>query len=296
MSFQGIRILIGFALVTALLQSGAPAAQAGDATAFQKILKERSDALVTVKLMLDLKGGFVGPSGQKVEQEATAVIIDSSGLVLASSTELGGMPPALQRMMSQMGAEMSITPSDIKVLIGDDTEGLEAEIIARDSELDLAWVKIKEPGEKTFTALDLSKSTDPKLGQRLIAVRRMEKYFDRTPVVQQVRVAGITTKPRRMFLPSEGIGEGFCVPVYTTDGVLVGLTALQIPDLDLSAGNPMAAASQMSNLQSMAGGFILPAVEIVKATERALAQAAAETKEPGPTGQNTDSKEIAEDK
>jgi hypothetical protein len=264
---------VGLAALLALGLAWPGTARAADQAAFQKILKDHAETVVTVKLVLTIKGGYVGPEGQEIEHEANALIIDPHGLVLTSSTELGGIPPALRQMMGQMGAELSVVPSDIKVLVGDDTEGLEAELLARDSELDLAWVQIKDPGGRVLPAVDLSKSVEPKLGQPLLAVTRMSRYFDRAPVVEQVRIAGITSKPRRMYVPSVGIGDGFCTPVYTTDGVLVGVTVLQVPDVGASASDPLSAASLMGDLESMMGGFILPAADVRAATKRAQATA-----------------------
>ena len=272
------------AALVALGLVGPGTAQAGDQAAFQKILKDHAETVVTVKLLLKIKGGYVGPDGQEIEHEANALVIDPHGLVLTSSTELGGIPPAVRQMMGRMGAELSVVPSDIKVLVGDDTEGLEAELLARDSELDLAWVQIKDPGGKTFPAIDLSDSAEPKLGQRLLAVSRMDKYFDRAPVVEPLRVAGITSKPRRMYVPSVVVGDGFCTPVYTTGGAFVGITILQIPDLDASATDPLSAAGLIGDLEAMMGGFILPAAEVVTATKRAQATAAAEEPEQAAEG------------
>jgi hypothetical protein len=263
----------------ALGLAGSGTARAADQAAFQKILKDHAETVVTVKLVLTIKGSYVGPDGQEIEHEANGLMIDPRGLVLTSSTELGGVPPAVRRMMGQMGAELSVVPSDIKVLVGDDTEGLEAELLARDSELDLAWVQIKNPGGKTFPAVDLSDSAEPKLGQPLLAVTRMSKYFDRAPVVEQVRVAGITSKPRKMYVPSVGVGDGFCTPVYTIDGALVGVTVLEVPDVDASAGDPLSAAALMGDLEAVMGGFILPAADVGAATKRALATTAEEKPE-----------------
>lgn len=270
--------LAGIAWFALALFNPSPA-WADDEDAFQEILKDRADTVVSLKLLVTVRGGFVGPDGEKIEHEASGLMIDPQGLVLASSTELGGIPPAVRQMMGQMGAELSVVPSDIRVLVGDDPEGLEAQLLTRDSELDLAWVKINNSEGQTFPAVDLSQSAVPKLGQRLLAVTRMDKYYDRTPVVEPLRVAGTTSKPRRMYVPSVGVGDGFCAPVYTTDGTLVGITVLQVPDIDASATDPLAAVSLMGDLESMMGGFILPAADVLLATRRAQAAVAEQASE-----------------
>jgi len=274
----GVAALLLFGLL-----AGATDAHADEKAEFQRLLKDRADTVVTLKLVLKMKGGFFGADGQEMEREVSAVMIEPQGLVLASSTELGGIPPTVRRMMSRMGGELSVIPSDIKVLVGDDTEGLEGELLARDSDLDLAWVKVKDPGEKTFPALDLSRSVKPELGQRLLAVTRMNKYFDRAPVVVEVRLAGSTTKPRELYVPSGPLSETFCTPVYTPDGTLVGVTVLQFPELDVSADDPFSMSGQMAGLESVMSGFILPAEEVLKATRRAKEVAASQGPEEAPS-------------
>jgi len=251
----------------------------GETSAFQKVLKEHSDAVVTIKLLLTLKGGFAGPDGQQMESEAAGIVIDPAGVILASSTEIGGLPPALRSLLSRVG-EMSMIPSDIKILVGDDPDGLEATIIARDSDLDLVWLRIKNPGDKSFPAMNLTDSASPRAGQKLLGLMHMDKYFDRTIVIEEFRVAGITTNPRRLYVPGSQLGEGFCTPVFTLEGKFVGITVLQLPDIEVAPDNPFAAMSQMADIELLSGGFILPADAISKATARALAsEAQAESEE-----------------
>jgi len=271
MPTNGLRMNIGLITTLILGLATTATAQADDNEAYAQLLKDRGPTIVTIKLMIKISGGPAGADGQETEQETTGVMIDPHGLVLASSTELGGVPPAIRQMMAQMGGSMTITPKDIKIFVGDDTEGVEATLLARDSELDLAWLQIKEPGDKTFAAIDLLEFTRPTIGQRLIAVTRMGKFFDRVQVIDETRVAGRTSKPRELYVPSVPIGQNFCTPVYTTRGELVGVTVLQIPDIEGSPNNPLAAASQLGSMDTVMGGFILPADAAAKATERARA-------------------------
>ena len=115
---------------------------------YSALLEQVGPAFVTVKFVLKVQNQY---GNRESEAEMTGVMIDPSGLVLCGNTKLGSA-----RMARSLGG--SATPTDIKVLIGDDTEGLEARVLARDSELDLAWVQIKKPGDRKFVALDLSKS------------------------------------------------------------------------------------------------------------------------------------------
>lgn len=259
--------------------------------AYQKLVKDRGATLVTVKFVLKVKmGGMFGPMGdQENEQEIGGVMIAPNGLVLVSNTQLSGFVGMMRRLAGGMMGEMSAVPTDLKVLVGDDTEGLEAELLARDTELDLAWVKIKEPGDKTFAAVDFAKSAKPRLGQRLLMPARMGKYFDRVTVVKEARVTGFVSKPRELYVPSGGGGLGLAV--YTTGGKLVGFTIMQMPETEDAGGNPLGILSQVSEMESTMAGLILPAKEVLKATKRAEETAAESEAEESESEESEDSEQ-----
>lgn len=260
-------VAAGFAFLGA---PGAPAASDSEAT-YQNLMDTRGTTLVTVKFVLKVSGGgfFAAMGDQENEQETSGVMISSQGLVLVSNTQLAGWIGMARGFLGEMGGDVSAVPTDLKVLVGDDTEGLEAELLARDTELDLAWVKIKEPGERTFAAVDFADSAKPSPGQQLLMLARMGKYFERALLVHELRVAGLARKPRELYVPSSAAGLG--LPVYTTDGKVVGLTVFQAPETEGAGENPFAMFSQLSDMQSAAGGLILPAEEVLRATKRAQA-------------------------
>ena len=234
---------------------------------YNRFVAEKAPVLVTLKFVLKIKAPAFGD--QEAEAEATGIVIDPSGLILCSNTPMGGFVSAWSRSMPG-GGDISATPTDIKVLIGDDTEGLEATLITVDSELDLAWLKIKEPGERKFAALDFSKAATPKLGDRLLVVRRMGKYFDRIPAVTEDRVGAIARKPRGLYVPSMGQFQSMIgLPVYNAAGQVVGMTVMQSMDDEDVDMNPMSSFSQMEDMQDLASGLVLPAADIVRATEAA---------------------------
>jgi S1-C subfamily serine protease len=235
------------------------AAQAPLAEDWAKVLDERSPSLVTVKFVLKFE-----PAGEQQETEISALVIDSKGLLLASNFQTGGFPPLIQARMSGMTA----TPTEMKVLIGDDVEGVPAKLIARDSELDLAWIQIDESAGKTYTAVDLSKNTKPAVGDTLLTINHLGKFFDRAPVIKTTRMGGSTKKPRALYIPADNAIAGeFGTPVFATDGSIVGFTAMQLPEAEDVEGGDTA--------REYMTAVILPADALVRATKRALESAAA---------------------
>lgn len=231
--------------------AAAGSVQADDAATYRTLAKEHAPALVTVKFLLRMESQY---GKRESENEITGIMIDPKGLILCANSRLGG---------ARRGG--SVTPLDMKILIGDDIEGIPAKVLARDTELDLAWVKIKDPGDRTFQFIDLSKSAQPQVGDKILALRRMAKFFDRTPVVSDGRIAGHARKPRELLIPS-GLTLEPGQPVFAENGKLVGVVVLQLPEDDEIEANPTAF---MAMRQDILSGLILPTAQIASATERA---------------------------
>lgn len=241
---------------------------------FKTLSDQRSPALVSIKFILDVQG-------QEQEQEVTGVMITADGLVLTSNIPFGGMARL-------MGAENTFTPKDIKVLVGDDTQGVEAKLISRDSELSLAWIKIDKAPDSPYAFVDFADNAEAKLGDSLLIVRRMNKFFDRASYVAEARVAGLIAKPRTMIVPSNGFRiQDFGLPVFGSDGKLIGASTILIPEGDEASGTDL-----REIFSDAPGGLILPAKEVVDATQRAL-EAAATNPIPSADAQPAQAPEVA---
>jgi hypothetical protein len=254
-------------------------AAADEEAVYRKLLKEKPAAAVTVKFILNVKmGGTMGGSmggDQEVESEAACLLIDPNGLVLCSGTQLAGFAKLLQRMMGGMAAqlEISATPTDLEVLVGDDADGLEARLLARDTELDLAWVQIEDPGDRIFPFIDFSKGAKAEVGERFVAVRRMDRFFHRSPTLVEGRIGGIIERPRQLLVPAASLGAHLGLAVFNLQGEVMGFTVLQLPDEESTAGhagNPLSMMERSTRLQVLLTGLILPAREVAAATQLAL--------------------------
>lgn len=259
-----------------MLAAVALAAPAGaaDPEAYRRVLEERSAAVVTVRFVLDIQlggtmGGAMGDRGQEVETEISGVVIDPSGLVLCSNTLIGGFAGLMGRMMGGGNEfEISATPKDIEILIGEKPRGVPARLVARDTDLDLAWLRLVEPPAEPLPAVDLSSGATARIGDPFIAVRRLDKMFARAPALIEGRIGGETAKPRRLWVTaSPTAGHG--LPVFAANGELLGVTVMQFPDDDALAGGGMAAMLQSTRLEEVLQAVILPASEVARATELA---------------------------
>jgi hypothetical protein len=262
------RVTMIFLTLCAAL-AAAPRADAAPPDAYRSLLERRAPAIVTIKFVLRVSGGQLGEEEQ--EGEASGVLISQDGLVLCSSTQIGGFA-SLYRAMG-MEADFTVTPENVRVLIGDDVEGVEATVVARDSELDLAWVQITEPGEEGYPFVDVEEAgADMSPGTELLAIGCLPEYYGRARVVVGGHIAGMTTKPRPYIVPSQELAAEAGVPVFTADeNAFVGMLVLVTPEAEDVGG-----ALNSDRIREMIGVFVLPASDVARATARAREAAAVE--------------------
>ncbi len=251
-----MRTLLPAALVLILAGSTLAAAPAATPPAqpdnpAPALIAARSPALVSVKFILKDEDG-------ESEEETAGAMIDGAGLVICSNMPFGGM--------AAFRGRTAPAPTDIKILIGDDTQGVKARFVARDTELGLAWLQIETAPPEPYAFIDFSQGAEPKVGDRLFAVSLMGRFFDRAPMLSEGYVTAVVSKPRPLIMPSIGIvvgaGEG-SLPIFDASGKVVGLTTVVLPDRE-ELGRDMQSA-----MKGFLGQMILPAKDVLDATNRA---------------------------
>lgn len=238
--------------LTGAAMPSAPARVADDVSPIASVLTKNAPAFVTVKFLMAMQEN-------EREAEAGGLVIDGAGLILVSNLEMGG---AMGR-----GRE-SAQAKEIKVLIGDDTVGLPAKLIGRDTELELAWVQLDKPADKPLASVDPAKGATVKIGDQLVAIDRMNKYYDRAPVGLELDVGGLTNKPRNLIIPTGGRLEWIGLPIFNPAGAFVGISVVQPVGGDDEEGGGARNVGRVSPFDR--GLKILPAAEIVSATARAI--------------------------
>jgi len=274
-------LLVGLGSAPSIADASAEAPKAEEAAAatsvsYEDLLSQRQDALVTVKFVLQVKvGGSMAAAlggDQELENEVSCVVISAKGLVLCSNTIFNAYVDLMAQMVPS-GLELSPVPKDIKILTGMDGEELTASLVVRDSDRDLVWLQIEGLGERNLPFVDFSESGKPALGAEIVALWRMDRYFERRAVLSASRLGGAIERPRRLLMPATPFSGGLGSPVFDAAGKAVGLIISQVPD-DGSVSqsdNPFATMGQSLRLQQGMQGLILPASEIVKATRQVSA-------------------------
>src|SRR5579872_1657620 len=129
----------------------------------REVFKNNRHSVVTVQIVVKSKFSMGGMGGQANEsrQDVTGTLIDPSGLTVLS---LAAIDPGqmMQNVMSSMSDEESkfkleTELSDVKILLEDGSEA-PAEVVLRDKDLDLAFVRPKSKLTTQIAALDLTNS------------------------------------------------------------------------------------------------------------------------------------------
>ena len=263
---------LNLALVCAisLLVSMSPPARADDlADKGREIFKKNQRAVVTVQVVLKTKYsmGGMGAQDNESKQDLTGTVMDPSGLtVLAlSATDPGSM---LQNMMSGMSSEdmkfiFETELSDVKILLEDGTE-LPAEVVLRDKDLDLAFVRPKTKPTTPMVAIDFGKSAAAQVLDHVVTLNRLGQAAGRAYSVSVERITAVVQKPRLFYIPDSGMtSTTLGSPAFAPDGNVLGVFLMR--SISSKGGGMSMLNFQPEGLTAI----ILPAGDILKAAKQA---------------------------
>ncbi len=278
-----------FTCVIALLVAPVLSGRADDlANQGREIFKKNQYAVVTVQVVTKTKYSVGGRGGQANEskQDLTGTVVDPSGLtVLAlSATDPGGM---IQNMMSGMSDEdmkfkFETELTDVKILLEDGTE-LPAEVVLRDEDLDLAFVRPKTKPARAMAAVDLRKSASAQVLDQVITLNRLGKAAGRAYAVSVERINAVVQKPRLFYVPDSTMtATSLGSPAFTLDGNVLGLFVMR--SVRASGGGMSLLSFRPEGLTAI----VLPAADILKAAQQAPE---AKSEDEKASGQKSEAKE-----
>ena len=237
-----------------------PALGLGDEVAIkgQEIFDKYQNAIVTVQVVLKSsysKDGKVSPPAES-KYELTGAFVDPSGLIVLAHS---GCDPAefyKQATTQYDGYKVESELVDLKVLLDDGTE-VPGQIVLRDKDRDLAFVRPKTTLSHPVRALDLSEQGSAKVLDQVIVLNRLNQSAGRAYSATVARIIAKVNKPRPFYL-HDGSGSGAALgsPVFSLDGKLLGLMLMRV-------GGPRGAYRESPT------SIILPAEQIMKAARQA---------------------------
>ncbi len=211
--------LLASALLTAIPAPAADLRATGRATAEQV-----RRAVITIRIVLKLKIGFGGQAqDQEQKMEVAGVVIDPSGLTLASAASIDPSG-ALRKMAGGQSSRMKVEAEvkETTLLLEDGTE-VEADVVLKDTDLDLAFLKPREGGRR-YSAVRLRprRGTVPLLTP-IFVVARLGKLTSRALAVATGEIRASVRGPAPYYV-TDGETASFTGSVaYTADGVPLGV-------------------------------------------------------------------------
>jgi hypothetical protein len=223
----------------------------------REIFKKNQHAVVTVQEVLKMSTAGASRANE-TKQDLTGTVLDASGLTVLA---LSACDPSemYQRMApedySRNKVETEIT--DVKILLDDGTE-VPAEIVLRDKDLDLAFIRPKAKPASPMAAVDLNKSSPAQVLDQLITLNRLNSAAGRAYAASVERISAVVQKPRTFYIPDSTMtSTTLGSPAFALDGNLVGVVVMR------------AVASKGGATRNSMASIILPAEDIAKAAKQA---------------------------
>jgi S1-C subfamily serine protease len=150
----------------------------------KQLLEKVAPSIVTVRVVMkyEFKSGDESETNEQ-KFSMQGAVISSDGLILLSA-----MPLSAESLKQMMGIEadqeerfdLKLTPQSLKVIFGQESKEYEADLVATDSQLGLAFLKIKNLEGRELNPIQF-KETPLTVGQELFVVSRLPKGFDYAP-------------------------------------------------------------------------------------------------------------------
>jgi hypothetical protein len=252
--------LTPFAITLALASMAAPSPADELSEKGREIFKKNQRAVVTVQEVLKVSSAGASRANES-KQDLTGTVLDASGLTVLA---LSACDPSemYQRMMgedySRNKVETEIT--DLKILLDDGTE-VPAEIVLRDKDLDLAFIRPKAKLTSPMAAVDPTKSSAAQVLDQVITLNRLNSAAGRAYAASVERITAVIQKPRTFYIPDSTMtSTTLGSPAFALDGNLVGVVVMR-------AINAKGGASR--NYRDSMTSIILPSEDIAKAAKQA---------------------------
>ncbi len=242
-----------------------PRAGLGQDTDIAGLLDKAAPSIVTVKVVIKTEYSMMGQAqNEESRSELQGVVVDDSGMVMISNAEISADRVKEALAGNPMGANLDITmtPTDFKVIFGNEEEEHDAFLVAKDTKLDLAFLQVQGVTDRKLATVNFAEGVKPAVGDTVVAISRLKKGYDYAPFATTSRVSGAIRKPRKAWIV-DGSMSSYGLPVFSSKGDVVGVLITLAPTTtDDSGGSGFSSMMRMmrgGGMDSGVGTFILPA-------------------------------------
>lgn len=190
----------------------------------REVFEARKNTVVTMQLVITTRFSFGGDTQEQENNvEISGTVISPEGLTVASLSETD--PSSLMRSMmgNRQDMQASSEINDVKIMLPEGDE-IEAQVVLRDNELDLAFILPLERPEIELDYVSLDNYGSPELFDQVLAINRLGSLANRVYSGALERIEAIVERPRKYYIPgSDPTNTGMGCPAFTLSGDFVGI-------------------------------------------------------------------------
>jgi hypothetical protein len=245
-------------VLSALLVSGP--LRAADTNDYQDVYRDlvakQAAAVVTVKFVMSMTA-----SGKedRVEDRTQGIVVSKDGLILipdrAVSVDFAAMMPG-----GQSGSAPVAKSSDFRIRLPGSDDWLPADLVTRDSQLGLAWLRLRQ-SSTDLGFVNLADGVRAEPGMIFFSLMRTSDEWGGVPVFRPGRIMGETHTPRTVLLV-----DGVPGLAFSADGHPMGYVDIDFAKLMRTRGSSSGLgldfadmALQMTPIEKVAAATLLAA-------------------------------------
>ena len=162
---------------------------------YRDLVAKQADAVVAVKFVMSMTA-----SGKedRVEDRTQGIVVSRDGLILipdrAVSVDFASMMPG-----GQSGSAPVAKSSDFRIRLSGSDDWLPADLVTRDSQLGLAWLRLRQTGTG-LGFVNLADGVRAEPGMIFFSLMRTSDEWGGVPVFRPGRIMGATHTPRTVLL------------------------------------------------------------------------------------------------
>jgi hypothetical protein len=188
-----VAALLPFA--TALRADEADANRDDFTATYQALVSERASSVVPVKYVITLSAGG---QEQRNEDRTQGVLVSADGLVLVSARAVSIDIGAINQRANAAPGAIVANSSEFRVRLPGSDEWQSADLVTRDTELGLAWLRVRDAKAQPY--IDFETLAQPAPGRVFYTLLRTSDEWGAVPLVRPGMVLGETRVPRTSLL------------------------------------------------------------------------------------------------
>lgn len=244
------KLALGTLLLAAFLTAPSFGSELADKG--REVFNKNEAAVVTVQVVVKATSSR---GSAEFPHEITGTVIDPSGLTVLALSACD--PYEFQRRLTP-DYKVDSEVTSVKILLDDGTE-VPCDLVLRDRDLDLAFIRPKSKLDKPMTAVNLANSGTAQILDEVVAINRLNKAASRAHSASIEHICAVIQKPRTFYIPDSTMTATTSgSPAFLLDGKVLGLFVMR--------AIPSATAS---NARDNLTSIILPAEDILKAAKQA---------------------------